>query len=239
MRNETEFSTFLKSQRRKETAIEQILGYVRAYATWLADNYHDRAMTQTTTENLESYVSWIESENGRQAASKPLWALRYYFDFIENQPLSDLAGQLRLERIKKKPFLIKNFRGVNPDHIATLDALYIENKDQLIDAARTPQLRAELAQKTGIPPEGIMELVKLCDLARLGAVRTVRARLYHDAGLTPEIIATWEPEELRAVLVQWLEENNFDGIAPTPKEVEHLVEDAKRLPLLVIYAQPK
>jgi hypothetical protein len=63
----------------------------------------------------------------------------------------------------------------------------------------------------------------------------VRARLYHDAGLTPEIIATWEPEELRDMLVDWVEENDFDGIPPTPKETVHLINDARELPQLVIY----
>jgi hypothetical protein len=232
--NEPEFRLFLKRNKRKATAIDQIIGFVNQYEAFFLEHYPGKNIDHTTPESLESYVSWSESETGESAA-KPLWALRYYFDFIEEQELSDLAGELRSERVKKKPFPIKNFRGVNPEHIARLETLFIENADQLLDAARTPKLRQELAQKTGIPLEGIVELVKLCDLARLGAVRNVRARLYHDAGLTPEIIATWEPEDLRAILVRWVAENNFDGIAPTPKEVAHLVSDARRLPKLVTW----
>ena len=164
-----------------------------------------------------------------------MWALRYYFDFFENRELSDWAGELRAERVKRKPFMIKNFRGINLEYIARLDAIYIENRDQMLDAGRKPHLREELAAQTGIPLEAILELVTLSDLARLGAVRRVRARLYYDAGLSPEIIATWEPKALHAMLVDFVERTNFDGIAPQPKEVQNLVKDARKLPQIVDY----
>lgn len=232
--NEPEFREFLKRKRRKASAIEQIVPFVAAFEDYLGNFYAGKTIEETTLESLESYVSWLESETS-ESASKPLWALRYYFDFIENKELSDLAGELRSERVKRKPFMIKNFRGVNPEHIAKLDALYIENRDQMLDAGRKPHLREELAAQTGIPLEGILELVTLSDLARLGGVRRVRARLYHDAGLTPEIIATWEPEALHAMLVDFVERTNFDGIAPQPKEIENLLRDARKLPQIVDY----
>ena len=232
--DQLEFKTYLKRNGRKATAIEQILTYLSEYTVYFQSHYPDKEIEQTTPESLESYTSWLESETGA-SASKHLWALRYYFDFIENQELSTLAGDMRAERIKRKPFKIQNFRGVEPDTADKLAELDIENTDQMIDAARTPRLREALASKSGLPPETILELVKLSDLARLGAVRSVRARLYHDAGLTPEKIADWEPKALRAMLATWVEEHHFDGIAPLPKEVKHLVEDARKLPLLVIY----
>jgi hypothetical protein len=205
MINQAEFKVFLKLQRRKQSAIDQIVQFVGDYEAYFKDHYPGRTIDQTTTETLESYVSWLESEPGT-SASKPLWAVRYYFDFIENKELSDLAG-----------------------------ALYIENIDQVLDEARTPKLRQELSKKAGIPLDAVLEFVKLSDLARLRAVRSVRARLYHDAGLTPEIIAAWEPDELRSMLVDWVEKNGFDGIAPLPKEVQNLVKQARQLPKIVIY----
>jgi hypothetical protein len=232
--DETKFRGFLKRNRRKDSAINQIVQYVNGYVTYLQAHYPGRYIDQTTTESLESYVSWLESETG-SSASKPLWALRYYFDFIENQELSDLAGEMRSERIKRKPFYLRKFRGVDPVYVTKLEAIYIENIDQMLDEGRTPELRQALSEKTGIPEEVILEFVKLSDLARLGAVRSVRARLYHDAGLTPESIARWEPEALRAMLMDWVEQTDFDGIAPQPKEVKNLVESARKLPPLVVY----
>jgi hypothetical protein len=232
--NETEFRNFLKQNKRKDSAIEQIVTFVQAFEDFIQANYRNQAIDQTNAEALESYVSWLESET-EESASKPLWALRYYFDFMGNRELSNLAGELRAERIKRKPFLVGNFRGVNIDYVAKLEAQSIENIDQMLDAGRTPSLRQKLAEQTGIPLEAILELVTLSDLARLGGVRSVRARLYHDAGLTTENLATWEPEDLHAMLVEWVEMNDFQGIAPLPKEVQHLVADARKLPKLVIF----
>ncbi len=105
----------------------------------------------------------------------------------------------------------------------------------MLDAGRKPQFRLALAAQTGIPLAGILELVTLSDLARLGGVRRVRARLYYDAGLTTEKIAAWEPEELHAMLVEFVERTNFDGIPPQLKEVLKLIEDARKLPQIVDY----
>jgi len=232
--NELEFRNFLQRNKRKASAIEQIVEFVCEFEVFYQLNYPQQTIDQTTSESLESYVSWIESEPG-VSASKPLWAVRYYFDFIENQALSDLAGEMRAERIKRKTFKVGDFRGVHPEYVAKLDALYIENIDQVLDAGRTPALRKQLAEQTGIPLDAILEFVTLSDLARLGAVRSVRARLYYDAGLTPETIATWEPEGLHAMLVEFVEKTKFNGIAPLPKEVRHLVENALKLPALVVY----
>ncbi len=118
--NETEFRNFLKLKRRKASSIEQIIPFVGAFENYLEKFYPGKTIDQTTPESLESYVSWHESETG-ESASKPLWGLRYYFDFIENQELSDLAGELRSERVKRKPFFVRNFRGVNPEDIAKLE----------------------------------------------------------------------------------------------------------------------
>ena len=230
--NKPNFRTFLKRKRRKATAIEQIVNFVTEFESYSQSHYPGRSIDQTTPESLESDISWIESEPGA-SASKPLWALRYYFDFIENDELGDLAGDMRAERVKRRSFQIKNFRGVNQEYISKLDALYIENVDQMLDAGRKPKLRQALAEETGLPLDAILEFVTLSDLERLKAVRGVRARLYYDAGLTPEKIATWEPEDLHAMLAEFVERTGFDGIAPLPREVQHLVNDARLLPKLV------
>ena len=105
----------------------------------------------------------------------------------------------------------------------------------MVEAGRTSGLRQALAEQTGLPVDVIMEYVTLSDLARLGAVRSVRARLYYDAGLTPTIIASWEPEDLRLMLMDFVKRTGFDGIAPLPKEVQNLVSDARKLPEIVLY----
>jgi hypothetical protein len=91
-------------------------------------------------------------------------------------------------------------------------------------------MRKELSEKTGIDHEGILELAKLSNLTRLGAVKAVRARLYHDSGFdTLEEIAKVSAEELIKRTREFIEKTGFDGIPPTPKEAENTVTTAKKL----------
>jgi hypothetical protein len=84
---------------------------------------------------------------------------------------------------KKNPFHLKDFMGVNAEHIAKLGIVGIKNSTQLLSAGQTPESRAALARRTGVPEANLLELVKLSDLARLPGVKGIRARLYFDAGV--------------------------------------------------------
>lgn len=78
--------------------------------------------------------------------------------------------------------------------------------------------------------------MKLSDLARIQGLKSVRARLYYDVGTdTVEKLAEWDPKELRAMLIKFVEKTGFEGIAPLPKEAEYTVETAKKLPKIVEY----
>jgi len=106
----------------------------------------------------------------------------------------------------------------------------------MLEAGKTPDNRKKLSKQTGIPLKTILELVKLSDLSRLGAIKSVRARLYYDAGLdTPDKFTKWKMEDLRKMLVEFVERTGFDGIAPLPKELNNAIEAAKRLPRAVQY----
>ncbi|MGD8904752.1 MAG: DUF4332 domain-containing protein, partial [Anaerolineae bacterium] len=101
---------------------------------------------------------------------------------------------------------------------------------------RTPGERQRLAERTGIPIDAILELVKLSDLARIQGLKAIRARLYYDAGVdTLEKLARWDPEELRDMLADFVERTGFDGIAPLPKEAASAVATAKRLSKAIEY----
>jgi hypothetical protein len=125
---------------------------------------------------------------------------------------------------------------VNPDHTARLEAAGIADVEEMLAAGSTPEARQRLAEETGVPPDAILELVKLADLSRMGALKQVRARLYYDAGVdTQEKLAGWEPEALCAMLAEFVARTGFEGIAPLPKEVRNAVEAARRLPRRVEY----
>lgn len=135
---------------------------------------------------------------------------------------------------KRNPFKLRDFRGVQAAFIAALDAQHIKTSDQLLSAGRTAAQRASLAQATGIPPQAILELVKLSDLARLPGVKGIRARLYYDAGVdSVEKMAAWEPEPLRIMVTNYVEQAGFEGTPPLPKEVSSTIANAQKLPKIV------
>lgn len=137
---------------------------------------------------------------------------------------------------KRNPFRLREFRGVDPEHVERLAAKGIKNTEQMLAAGQTAEKRTALAQDTGIPEEAILELVKLSDLARLPGVKGIRARLYYDAGVDcVEKMATCETEALLALTAEFVERTGFDGIAPLPKEVSSTIANAKRLPRIVEY----
>jgi len=133
-------------------------------------------------------------------------------------------------------FKLKEFRGVDPEYVRKLETIGIRNVKEMLDAGRTHTGRKDLSAKAGVPSDAVLELVKLSDLARIQGLKGIRAKLYYDAGVdTIEKLAGWDPEELRTMLVKFVEETGFDGIAPLPKEANNAVEMAKRMPKIVEY----
>jgi hypothetical protein len=132
---------------------------------------------------------------------------------------------------RRNPFKLREFRGVEPEHVARLEALGIKSAEQMLAAGHTIQQRAELAAATGIPEPAILELAKLSDLARLPGVKGIRARLYYDAGVDSVAkMAAWEPEALRLMVADYVERTAFDGTPPLPKEVSSTIANARNLP---------
>jgi hypothetical protein len=131
---------------------------------------------------------------------------------------------------------LKDFRGVNPEFLARLEAIGIKKAAQMLSAGQTPEKRVTLALKAGIPEEPVLELVKLSDLARLPGVKGIRARLYYDSGVdNAEKLAAWEPESLPAMTAGFVARTGFDGIAPLLKEVSSTIANARNLPKIVVW----
>jgi hypothetical protein len=231
--DEAEFREQLKKSGRSSSAADRVIEIVNEYAAYLSGIGTD--LDRATPNDLESYVAWIELE-AKVNAKKHLWGIRYYYQFADDVEMEKRASDLRQARITRKPFALRDFRGVKPSDIDKLEAAGIKNIEQMVKAGKTPQSRRALADKTGTPVEVILEYVKLSDIARIPGLKGIRARLYYDAGAdTVEKIAVWQHEALLARLTDFVEQSGFDGIAPLPKEVQHAVETARKLPLIVDY----
>jgi hypothetical protein len=230
-----EFRAFLKRGGRSPSAVKRCLRMVQEFEQYLYLHQAGVHPDEAGPGELAAYVAWIEREP-EASAKTHLWALRYYYQYTSNEDMEYLASVLRQHRISRKPFALKDFRGVDLEYVEKLSAAGIRDVNQMLQAGRTPSNRQELAENTGVPVAIILELVKLSDLARLPGVKGIRARLYHDAGVdTIEKMAQWDPAELRAMLIGFVEQTGFDGIPPLPKEATSAVETAKALPKVVEY----
>ena len=227
--DEQGFRQYLRRGGRSPSAVERCVRYTASFQHFLDEQGPGMDLDEAGGEELEAFVAWLES--GVEASAKThLWALRYYYDFAGKGAMSRLAASLRRQRIQRRPFGLESFRGVDPGHIARLRREGIRNVDQMLEAGRKQSQREGLASRTGIPASSILELVKLSDLARIPGIKGARARLYYDAGVdTIAKLAGWEAGQLEAMLSDYVESSNFDGVAPLPKEVAFSITTARSL----------
>jgi hypothetical protein len=197
----------------------------------------NKVLEEAGSTDLQAYVAALEEDHpGR--AGKAIRGIAMYFSFTNQPTLASFLWSIRAEGIAvtRKSFPLRNFRGLDPADLARLETAGITTADQILAAGCTPQARGELAGQSGVSPEAILELVKLSDLSRLGGLKSIRARLYFDAGAdTPEKIAQWEPEALRAMLEDFVQRTGFAGLPPLPKEVRNAVSRAREIEKLVRY----
>jgi len=228
-----EFQKYLKKGGRSKDAIERCVHYVSDYEEYLRKISPPIKLNDSKAENLSNFISNLDLSTNPKSKSY-LWALAYYFNFIENQELSTLARLLREERIERRPFSLSAFKGIDVAFVRVLSMHGIKTTDQMLHAGSCPESRRDLSIQTGIPGEIILEFVKLSDLARIPGVKGVRARLYYEIGIdSVEKMGNLDAQELRNQTVDYIERSNFDGVPPLPAEVEYTVEKAKTLPNVV------
>ncbi len=231
--DEKGFRQYLKKFGKKEHVVEGLISQVRAFEAYLAGKQQTR-VEAANEQDLRDYVETLDKGEVRER----MRALALYYGFAGNAPLARLAGDIREQEIDntRQAFKLREYRGVSREDVAKLEAIGIVTVEQMLVAGKTPEARQQLAEQTGIPLQTILELVKLSDLSRLGAIKSVRARLYYDAGLdTPDKFTQWEPDALRQMLVEFVERTGFDGIAPLPKELRNAISKARQLPKVVQY----
>lgn len=234
--DETSFKKYLRKGGRTPAVAERVIKIVQRFESFLAEKGGKKTLDQASLEDLKNYVNWIECGEEQASAKTDLWAIRYYYDFRENEEIAHYASALRQERITRKPFNLREFRGIDPVAAQALENVGIRNVKQMLDAGKSPADRHRLVEKTGLPLETIIEFVKLSDLARIPGVKAIRARLYYDAGVdTIEKMAAYDPEELRILTTCFVEESGFEGNPPLPAEVKFSIESARKLSKIVEY----
>ncbi|MGD8544785.1 MAG: DUF4332 domain-containing protein [Candidatus Bathyarchaeota archaeon] len=229
--NEVGFVEFMRKSKKSERAVKRYVNYMKTFEEYLTK--HGKNLEVVTPDDLRDFVDW-----GRRRSLKVpqyLWAIRTYYEYIPDESLFNTTREL-IGILYMETYRLKDFRRVRTKIVEKLALKGIKAAKQMLDAGKSKNEREKLAEETGIQVEHILELVKLSNLARIPGVKQVRARLYYDAGLdTLEKIAELDPEEMREMLKQFIEKNNFDGSPPLPKEAVMTVTLARHLPKLVEY----
>jgi hypothetical protein len=229
------FECYLKRGGRSPSAVKRCVRLVEEFEQHLNDHSPGLSLQCASADDLVTFVEELERDP-KASAKTHLWALRYFYDFCSNNEMTRLSAELRRARIQQKSTALREFRGVNPEHLASLAAFGIQNAQQMLEAGPSPADRRRLSEQTGVPLSAILELVKLSDLSRIPGIAGIRARLYYDAGLdTLDEIARWEPDQLRQHMLDFVQRTGFEGIAPLPREVAFSIKKAQTLPRVVDY----
>jgi hypothetical protein len=205
---------------------------VRKFEEYLSRNKNKKLGTETPND-LTDFVIWAEGK--KENVNLLLWVLNRYYSCAPNNlmfcAVNELIGSNYL-----KEYNLKDYLGVNHQHTQALRKEGVLTSEHMLMAGQTEEERRKLAEKTGVPPSVILELVKLADLSRIVGLKRKRARLYYDAGLdTLDKIAKWDPEKMHQMFVEFVERTRFDGSPPPPFEASFAVKLAKYLPRIVEY----
>jgi len=132
-----------------------------------------KKLEEAASEDLKDFVNWAE-ETGMKIW---LWVFNRYYSYKQDDALFCATNELiGIQSVKKAK--LKDFLGINLQHVRALKAEGIVTVEQMLDAGKTREGRGELAKKTGVPPDSILELVKLSNLARIIGLKKKRARLF-------------------------------------------------------------
>jgi hypothetical protein len=229
-----EFGKHLRRRGKKEHVVAGLIAQVEQFKQFLADT-RGVAVDAADCADLDAYAEQAE----RQRKGKARIAVRgvaLYYRWAGREELASCAHAIREAGIARtrRSLSLRQFVGLVEADLERLAAEGIVNVEQMLAAGSTAAARQALSERTGVSSEAILDLVKLADLARIPGVAGIRARLYYDAGVdTVTDLATWEPEALRQMLVDYVERTRFAGIAPLPKEVDFTIAAARTLPQLV------
>lgn len=131
---------------------------------------------------------------------------------------------------------IIDVEGIGPVYTQRLSAIGITTTNKLLKKGATPKGREELAQKSGISSNLILEWVNHADLFRIKGVGEEYSDLLEEAGVdtVPEL-AQRNPENLYTKLVQVNQQKRLVRQLPSLRQVADWVEQAKTMPRMIHY----
>lgn len=131
---------------------------------------------------------------------------------------------------------IIDIEGIGPMYAAKFQEVGIKSVEALLEAGAQSKGRQDLAEKTGISKDLILEWVNHADLYRIKGVGEEYSDLLEEAGVDTVVeLATRNPENLFKKILEINDEKKLVRRPPSQKIVEDWVHQAKNMPRAVFY----
>ena len=131
---------------------------------------------------------------------------------------------------------IIDVQGIGDVYAAKLVEAGINTVEELLEAAKKPAGRAELAEKTGITPKLILTWANHADLMRINGVGPQFSELLEAVGVdTVKEFRHRVAENLAAKMVEVNEAKHLVGRVPTAAEIQKMIDQAKEMEQMMEY----
>lgn len=135
-----------------------------------------------------------------------------------------------------KPFPLSKIPDLEPAHVEKLAQHKIRTTLDLFERGKNPDSRKTLSKDTRVPPDVLLEMIKLSDLARINGVGPIFARTWYLSGVdTVEKVASTDPEIILQKLFTIYKEQGFSKIDFVKRDIEWCVKTAKLLAKVILY----
>lgn len=131
---------------------------------------------------------------------------------------------------------IIDIEGIGPVYKEKLAGADIKTTEKLLEIAGLKTGRAKLAEEIGVSEATVLEWVNRADLMRVKGVGEEYSDLLEAAGVdSPSELAQRNVANLTAAMEAYNQEHNIVRRAPSEKEVQGWVDDAKTLEKVVTH----
>src|SRR6476620_3190159 len=133
-------------------------------------------------------------------------------------------------------YSINDIAGIGQDYAERLRAVGIRPTARLLDAARNPKGRRQLAAKTGLDEKRILGWANLADRMRIKGVGEDYAGLLQAAGVdTVKELKYRNPAKLARAMAEANAKRKLVRVLPSDQAIQRWIDQAKRLQLKITY----
>ena len=133
-------------------------------------------------------------------------------------------------------YSLSAIEGLTAYSASKLKSLGIRTAEALLEAARTVKGRKELAAKTGISEQQLLEWANFADHMRISGMGKAKIGLIRAAGVTTvRELGLRNPSRLAQSMKEANIKRKLVRLLPSEKSVEQLIERARKLPPKISY----